>query len=86
MKDLIDSVDLMLSPHSKDRLKAEYWQLHIRMCRLFNLLQTYDTLEIKTKCDLTTLNMQYHYMKKYKEILIHRAVIEGIDLDGGDGE
>ena len=84
MKDLIDSVDLMLSPDHKDRLKAEYWQLHIRMNRLFDILQNWDNLEFKPKCGKDTLNMQYHYMKKYEEILIHRALLEGVDLDGAD--
>ena len=84
MKDLIDSVDLMLSPDFKDRMKAEYWQLHIRMNRLFDILQNWDNLEFKPKGGKDTLNMQYHYMKKYKEILIHRALLEGVDLDGGE--
>ena len=65
MKDLIDSVDLMLSPDFKDRMKSEYWQLNIRMNRLFYILQNWDNLEFKPRCDKYTLNMQYHYMKKY---------------------
>lgn len=81
MRDLVETVDAMLSPDYKERFKAEYWQVSIRMMRLFNLLQTWDTLEFKPKCDKTTLNMQYQYMKLYRKILLHRALIEGIDLE-----
>ena len=54
------------------------------MNRLFDILQNWDNLEFKPKCGKDTLNMQYHYMKKYKEILLHRALLEGVDLDGED--
>ena len=81
MRDLVETVDAMLSPDYKERFKAEYWQVSIRMMRLFHLLQNWDTLEFKPKCDKMTLNMQYEYMKLYRKILLHRALIEGIDLE-----
>ena len=42
MKNLEETVDLMLSNDPKDQLKAEYWQTKIRLDRLTEEIAIYD--------------------------------------------
>ena len=50
--ELKDTVDLMLSEDYKDRVKAEYYQLKIRIEKLEAMLKKYDegTLEFTLNC------------------------------------
>ena len=68
MKDLKDTVDLMLSDSHKNRLAAEYWQTKIR----------YDRLRASDHTPLK--EMQEAAMKQYLDILRARAEYENVNL------
>jgi hypothetical protein len=68
MKDLKDTVDLMLSDSHKNRLAAEYWQTKIR----------YDRLRASDHTPLK--EMQEEIMKKYLDLLRARAEYENVNL------
>lgn len=82
MMDLLDTVDLMDGDY-KDRFRAEYIQLAIRLERLITMLKRLDrgVLEFEPTCPEDMLWKQAHIMEDYKIILEERAVLEGIDLD-----
>lgn len=79
---LSDTIDWMQSDDYKERLKAEYWQLVIRMERLRRVVVSRFRNE-----DLGRVNAlldQFDLMKEYKHILEQRANAENIDLDNDD--
>ena len=78
--ELKDTVDLMLSEDYKDRSKAEYYQLKIRIEKLEAMLKKYDegTLEFTLNCPVELLRQQLDYMINYKMILEQRTSYEGI--------
>lgn len=80
---LSETVEMMNSADYKERFKAEYLQLKIRMKGLANMLQKYKdgTLSFKPSCSYDLLNGQLKAMKLYKDYLEERAEIENIDLD-----
>lgn len=82
MKELKDTVKPMLSKNYKKRFKAEYAQLKIRTSKLDSLLEDMliGKLSFVPDSDFETLFMQYQVMRKYLEILEHRAELEGIKL------
>jgi len=84
-KTLKDTVNLMLGDDFKDRLRAEYYQLKIRMNSLETMLDklTKGELDFKPKCPIGLLQQQLDTMRQYLGILQIRASIEDIDL--GDG-
>ena len=72
MRELKDTVDLMLSDSHKDRLAAEYWQTKIRLDRIgAALVSPHSPL----------LEMQGEIMKKYLDILRVRAEVENVNLN-----
>ena len=73
----------MNSKDFKDRFKAEFKQLVIRVQGLSNMLEKMKngTLEFTPKCSYEILNRQLEYMKDYKGVLEERASIEGITLE-----
>ena len=77
-----DTIKLMMSIDFKDRIKAEYYQLKIRLEGLERMLKAYKegTLDFKPNCDYELLHLQLVYMKCYMTILEERAKIEGIEL------
>ena len=79
---LKDTVEMMNSEDFKERFKAEYLQLEIRVNGLRNMLKKYkdDTLTFKTSCSYDLLNGQLKAMELYATYLDERAEIEGIDL------
>ena len=79
---LMDTIKLMLSADFKDRFKAEYHQLNIRIAGLSNMLVKYQegTLNFKPNCSYEILHAQLVYMEAYRNILEERAKIENIDL------
>lgn len=79
---LNETVEMMNSEDYKERFKAEYFQLMIRMVGLSNMLKKYKegTLNFIPKCSYDLLNGQYKAMDMYAKYLEERAVIEGIDL------
>lgn len=83
MKDLKETVNLMLSDKWEDRLIAEYWQTKIRYEKLHKMTIKYEagTLYFDPNCPLDILISQKRNMGEYLHILEIRAAKEGIDLD-----
>ena len=80
--ELKDTVEMMGSSDYKERFKAEYLQLEIRVNGLRNMLKKYKdgTLTFKPSCSYDLLNGQLKAMELYATYLDERAEIEGIDL------
>lgn len=74
--------DLMNSDDYKDRFKAEYHQLKMRVDKLEFMIDRYEkgTLGFTPSCDIRILINQLFCMKLYMDILQDRADIEGIEL------
>lgn len=81
---LNETVSMMNSEDYKERFKAEYLQLKIRITGLSNMLEKYkeETLLFKPSCSYELLHTQLVYMECYLNTLEERANIEGIDLGG----
>lgn len=79
---LTDTVELMNGSDFKDRFRAEYFQLSIRLSKLEKMLceMKADVLTFTPKCSYELLHEQAVYMRQYKRVLEERAKIEGIDL------
>lgn len=84
MNKLSETVEMMNSADYKERFKAEYLQLKIRMKGLSNMLKKYKegTLNFKPSCSYDLLNGQLKTMNMYASYLEERAEIEGIILNG----
>ena len=82
MTELRETTELMESGSHRDRFKAEYYQLNIRIDRLAEMLNKYraGVLEFEPICPYELLRDQIEVMIKYREILRERALIEHIDL------
>ena len=80
--ELQDNIDLMLSIDYKDRFRAEYYELSIRIQKLEKMLDDWKDglLKFEPKCSFSKLYEQYVYMKLYRDILAERAKIENIDI------
>lgn len=79
---LIDTVEMMNSENYKERFRAEYCQLDIRINGLSNMLEKYKegTLTFTPSCSYKVLYTQLVHMENYKKSLEERAVIENIIL------
>ena len=79
---LTDTVELMNGSDFKDRFRAEYFQLSIRLSKLEEMLHKMkaSALTFTLKCSYELLHEQAVYMRQYKRVLEERAKIEGIDL------
>nr|DAE86138.1 MAG TPA: hypothetical protein [Caudoviricetes sp.] len=79
---LKETVEMMESKEYKERFKAEYYQLKIRMNGLSNMLKKYKegTLTFKPSCSYELLHTQLVYMECYLNSLEERAAIEKIEL------
>lgn len=81
---LTDTVELMNGNDFKDRFRAEYFQLSIRLSKLEKMLceMKAGTLNFTPKCSYELLHEQAVYMEQYKSVF-WRSVqkIENIDLD-----
>ena len=79
---LTDTVELMNGNDFKDRFRAEYLQLSIRLGKLEEMLYKMKTgtLTFTPSCSYELLHEQVVYMKQYKRVLEERAKIENIDL------
>ena len=79
---LKDTVEMMESVDYKERFKAEYLQLEIRVNGLRNMLKRYkdSSLTFKPSCSYDLLNGQLKAMELYATYLEERAEIEGIVL------
>lgn len=80
---LNQTTEMMNSADYKERFKAEYLQLKIRMKGLSNMLKKYKegTLPFKPSCSYDLLNGQFKAMDMYASYLEERAAIENIDLE-----
>lgn len=80
--ELNETVQMMGSADYKERFKAEYLQLRIRMTGLSNMLKKYKegTLIFKPSCSYDLLNGQLKSMEMYAQYLEERAEIENIEL------
>lgn len=85
MNKLNEIAKIMVSADYKERFKAEYLQLKIRITCLSNMLKKYKegTLTFKPTCSYELLHTQLVYMECYLNTLEERAKIEGIKLKGG---
>ena len=83
MNELKETVELMLSNDYKERFKAEYYQLKIRIDILDNILSKMenDELNFIPTCSYELLQNQLKAMLRYKMYLKERAVVEKIDLE-----
>lgn len=79
---LNETVEMMNSDDFKERFRAEYYQLKIRLNGLAQMLLKYerDELGFKPKCSFDLLNGQLKIMELYLEYLEERAEIENIEL------
>lgn len=85
-----DTVEWMLSDDWKVRLKAEYWQLVIRLEGLRRAIvfseKDFISAHLQNKSSYTELKLsdfreQFRIMAQYKTILEKRAEMNNIDLD-----
>ena len=81
--ELKDTIEMMGSEDYKERFKAEYLQLKIRIYGLRNMLKKYKagTLTFKPSCSYDLLNGQLKAMEMYAQYLKERAEIENIELE-----
>ena len=79
---LNETIGMMNSPDFKERTKAEYYQLKIRIEKLEAMLEKYrnGTLDFTPNCSYNLLYEQLVYMKSYLRVLEERARIENIEL------
>lgn len=79
---LNETIEMMNSEDYKERFRAEYLQLKIRMDGLASMLIKMENnmLNFTPKCSYDLLNGQLKAMNLYAEYLIERAEIEDIDL------
>ena len=79
---LKDTVEMMNSEDFKERFKAEYYQLSLRLDALTIMLFKWENnmLDFEPKCSKETLKNQVIFMQGYIDILRLRAEIEEIDL------
>lgn len=80
--ELKDTSIMMESSDYKERFRAEYIQLKLRMNALGNMLEKYKNglLEFKPSCSYDLLNGQLKVMVMYSQYLEERAIIENINL------
>ena len=80
---LNDTIEMMTSDDYKERFKAEYYQLRIRLDGLLDMLQKWDTGELNfvPTCSREIYTKQVQAMEDYLNILLERANIENIIFD-----
>ena len=81
--DLMQTKEMMVSEDFKERFRAEYFQLKLRLEGLERMLVGYKngTLSFKPICSYDLLKSQARIMAVYLETLEHRAEVEQIFLD-----
>ena len=79
---LQDTAEMMASKDYKERFKAEYWQLVLRLDALTGMLIKWENnmLDFTPKCSKETLENQVVFMQGYLGSLRLRAEIEEIEL------
>lgn len=81
---LKDTVNLMTSDDYKDRLKAEYFQLKVRLEGLRSMIDKWDSgmLDFTPAGPRGLYDGQMRAMRWYLSTLESRADFEGVDLKG----
>jgi hypothetical protein len=79
---LRETIPLMESADYKERFKAEYYQVDIRLKKLVAMVEKWKKgeLEFTPTCPIETYHFQIRAMEDYRAILVVRAKIEGIVL------
>ena len=79
---LKDTIEMMNSADYKERFKAEFYQLLIRLDSLTSMIIKWENniLDFEPKCSKEILEQQVIFMQGYIDILRLRAKIEEIDL------
>lgn len=79
---LEDTVPMMTSPDYKERFKAEYYQIQIRVDKLTKMLSAWGSgvLGFQPTCSYDLLEAQLNSMKTYLHFLRERAELESIPL------
>ena len=82
MMKLSETVEMMNSADYKERFRAEYFQLKIRVNGLKNMLDKWDKgeLDFTPTCPREIYNDQMEYMMNYMTVLANRAELEHVDL------
>jgi hypothetical protein len=80
--ELKDTAELMGSIDYRDRLRAEYWQLRIRLEKLDRMLKMWDEGKLveEPTCSKEVYQTQKNAMGTYLETLETRAAVENVDL------
>ena len=68
-------------PDWQQRFVREYTELLEKTIKLGNMLENWNDLNFKPKCNKSLLTAQYNTMKIYLSILEERAVIEDVNLN-----
>jgi hypothetical protein len=86
--ELKDTAELMCSVDYKNRFRAEYWQVKIRLEKLEKMLEMWDKSKLTHApgCARETYLAQKKSMETYIEVLETRAAIEAIDLAVGQSD
>lgn len=79
---LYETIEMMNSTDFRERFKAEYYQLSIRLDGLLAMLTKWENgvLDFTPNCSKEILEKQVGFMQGYKKILELRADIEEIEL------
>lgn len=79
---LSETVEMMNSADYKERFRAEYFQLKIRVNGLKNMLDKWDKgeLDFTPICPREIYNDQMEYMMNYMTVLANRAYLEHVEL------
>jgi hypothetical protein len=80
--ELSQTVEMMTSSDYKERFKAEYYQVQIRLEKLRVMLEKWDKneLDFTPTCPKSTYTWQIKAMEDYLQILKARANMEGVEL------
>ena len=80
---LSDTVEMMNSSEYKERFKAEYYQLKIRLSKLESMVEKWDKgeLDFTPTCHRELYDVQMDAMRKYLDVLDERAKLEEVDLE-----
>lgn len=78
--DLDHTVELMKSADYKDRFKAEYYQLLIRIVKLENIVKNWHNLSFTPTLGRDVYEAQLSSMYTYLNILAIRATVEDVEI------
>ena len=80
--ELFDTIEMMSSEDYKERFRAEYYQLKIRIDKLATMLAKWDKGELNftPTCPRELYDEQISSMVSYLNVLSKRAIIENVKL------